>query len=32
MLAALATQKPTVGTADLAKYQKFTQEFGQDGS
>jgi hypothetical protein len=32
MLAALAVQKATVGEADLVKYQKFTQEFGQEGS
>jgi len=32
MLAALATQKPTVGEADLALHIKFTQEFGQEGS
>ncbi|CAF1109139.1 unnamed protein product [Rotaria sordida] len=31
MLAALATQKPTVGENELVKYQKFTQEFGQEG-
>jgi hypothetical protein len=32
MLAALATQKSTIGAGDLLKYQKFTQEFGQEGS
>ncbi|CAF4353776.1 unnamed protein product [Rotaria sp. Silwood2] len=32
MLAALATQKPTVGENELGKYQIFTQEFGQEGS
>ncbi len=32
MLAALATQKPTVGEADLLAHTKFTQEFGQEGS
>ncbi|CAF3343231.1 unnamed protein product [Rotaria sp. Silwood1] len=32
MLAALATQKPTVGEADLLAQKKFTQEFGQEGS
>ncbi|CAF1408838.1 unnamed protein product, partial [Rotaria sordida] len=30
MLAALVTQKSTVGENELAKYQKFTQEFGQE--
>lgn len=32
MLAALSTQKPTVGEADLKQQIKFTQEFGQEGS
>ncbi len=32
MLAAIATQKATVGEHDLVKYQKFTEEFGQEGS
>ncbi|CAF0776148.1 unnamed protein product [Rotaria sp. Silwood1] len=32
MVAALATQKATVGEHELGKYQKFTQEFGQEGS
>ncbi|CAF0730036.1 unnamed protein product [Adineta ricciae] len=32
MAAALATQKPTVGEDDLKLQQKFTQEFGQEGS
>jgi hypothetical protein len=32
MLAALATQKPTVGEKDLEMHKKFTQEFGQEGS
>jgi hypothetical protein len=32
MLAALATQKPTVGEGDLKLQQKFTEEFGQEGS
>ena len=32
MVAALLTQKPTVGEADLVKQIKFTQEFGQEGS
>ncbi len=31
MLAALATQKRTVGQADLVAYQNFTEEFGQEG-
>jgi hypothetical protein len=32
MMAALATQKPTVGEKDLVKQQQFTDEFGQEGS
>jgi hypothetical protein len=32
MVAALATQKATVGEGDLVKYQRFTEEFGQEGS
>lgn len=32
MLAALNTQKPTVGEKDLDQQKKFTQEFGQEGS
>ncbi|CAF0870649.1 unnamed protein product [Adineta steineri] len=32
MLAALNTQRPTVGSDELAKYQKFTEEYGQQGS
>jgi hypothetical protein len=32
MLAALVTQKPTVGETDLLLQKKFTQEFGQEGS
>jgi hypothetical protein len=32
MLAALNTQKPTVGENDLEKYRKFTEDFGQEGS
>jgi len=32
MLAALSTQKPTVGEADLKEQIKFTQDFGQEGS
>jgi hypothetical protein len=32
MLAALDTQRPTVGADDLKKYQTFTQQFGQEGS
>jgi len=32
MLAALATQKPTVGESDLLLHKKFTEEFGQEGS
>jgi hypothetical protein len=32
MLAALATQKPTVGESDLLLQVKFTGEFGQEGS
>ncbi|CAF2339249.1 unnamed protein product [Rotaria sp. Silwood2] len=32
MLAALVTQKPTVGESDLLSQKKFTQEFGQEGS
>lgn len=32
MIAALQTQKPTVGEADLLKQKKFTEEFGQEGS
>ncbi|CAF4009911.1 unnamed protein product [Rotaria sordida] len=32
MLAALSTQKPTVGDADLTKHKKFTEEYGQEGS
>jgi hypothetical protein len=32
MVAALATQKPTVGEADLLLQKKFTQEYGQEGS
>jgi hypothetical protein len=32
MLAALATQKATVGEADLTKFREFTREFGEEGS
>ncbi|UJR13877.1 hypothetical protein I4U23_000885 [Adineta vaga] len=32
MLAALSTQKPTVGETDLILQKKFTEEFGQEGS
>ncbi|CAF0812690.1 unnamed protein product [Adineta steineri] len=32
MLAALNTQKPTVGEKDLLLQKKFTEEFGQEGS
>ncbi|CAF3040830.1 unnamed protein product [Rotaria sp. Silwood2] len=32
MLAALLTQKPTVHEKDLIKFQKFTEEYGQEGS
>ncbi len=32
MVAALATQKPTVGEKDLLLQKKFTEEFGQEGS
>jgi hypothetical protein len=32
MSAALSTQKPTVHEDDLRKYQKFTEEYGQEGS
>ncbi|CAF1328459.1 unnamed protein product [Rotaria sp. Silwood1] len=32
MIAALSTQKPTVGEVDLLKQVKFTEEFGQEGS
>ncbi|CAF1329520.1 unnamed protein product [Adineta steineri] len=32
MMAALTTQKPTVGESDLKLQIKFTQEFGQEGS
>jgi len=32
MMAALATQKPTVGEKDLLLQTKFTQEYGQEGS
>jgi hypothetical protein len=31
MLAALTVQKATVSEADLARYRKFTEEFGQEG-
>jgi len=31
MMAALATQKPTVGEKDLLLHKKFTQEYGQEG-
>ncbi|CAF3186221.1 unnamed protein product [Rotaria sp. Silwood2] len=32
MLAALLTQKPTVHEKDLIKFQKFTEEYGQEGA
>ncbi len=32
MMGALVTQKPTVGEKDLLLQQKFTEEFGQEGS
>lgn len=32
MIAALLTQKPTVGESDLLKQTEFTKEFGQEGS
>ena len=32
MLAALVTQRPTVGEADLKQHKKFTEEYGQEGS
>jgi hypothetical protein len=32
MMAALVTQKPTVGESDLLLQKKFTEEFGQEGS
>jgi len=32
MMAALVTQKPTVGEKDLQLQKKFTEEFGQEGS
>jgi hypothetical protein len=32
MMAALATQKPNLTEKDLVKYQKFTEEYGQDGA
>ncbi|CAF3360757.1 unnamed protein product [Rotaria socialis] len=32
MVAALSTQKPTVGESDLLLQKKFTEEFGQEGS
>jgi hypothetical protein len=32
MLAALTTQKSTVGATELAKYRQFTEEFGQEGT
>jgi vacuolar protein-sorting-associated protein 4 len=32
MMAALVTQKPTVGEKDLLLQKKFTEEFGQEGS
>ncbi|CAF1415943.1 unnamed protein product, partial [Didymodactylos carnosus] len=32
MLAALSTKKATVGAADLSQHQKFTEEYGQEGS
>ncbi|CAF1007139.1 unnamed protein product [Rotaria sp. Silwood1] len=32
MLAALSIQKPTIHEKDLIKYQKFTEEYGQEGS
>ncbi|CAF2062347.1 unnamed protein product [Rotaria magnacalcarata] len=32
MVAALATQKPTVGGNELVKYEEFTREFGREGS
>ena len=32
MTAALATQRPTVGVKDLLAYEKYTEEFGRDGS
>jgi hypothetical protein len=31
MLAALSTQKATVGENDLLLHKKFTEEFGQEG-
>jgi len=31
MLRSLATQKPTVNEDDLAKLEKFRNDFGQDG-
>ena len=31
MDAALLTQKATVSSTDLARYQQFTEEFGQEG-
>jgi hypothetical protein len=31
MLAALVTQRPTVGEKELLKFQEFTEEFGQEG-
>ncbi len=32
MMAALVTQRPTVGEKDLLLQKKFTEEFGQEGS
>lgn len=32
MMAALETQKPTVGEQDLLLQKKFTEEYGQEGS
>jgi len=32
MLAALNTQKSTVGEAELVKYRQFTEVFGQEGT
>ena len=31
MVGALATQRRTVGAADLVKYEEFTEEFGREG-
>jgi len=32
MLAALNTQRPTVGQDSLKRYEDFTKKFGQDGA